>query len=261
MFKSWNLIIYITNNSQFLWSFFFFFPLWRGKGWKWTLLYLKIVLKRSDILCENIYFTLLYRSILSVCGGTGTLQIKTGPNSLLFSIFMYALVWLSSHSVSRGLPGWQADLYPAVLYPKFHSGVWSPRLQDCGTVWLHWPRTLNQEPYAGSPSMLKGLGQRFIRPFGSLGLCRAQGSPPSRRKPSRRALAGLMKRVPCTTELNACDSGGHSHHSALSCGVVAVDAGGPEVPHVSGPRGEGTGPCPDGGPPSPVPGTRGSPRC
>lgn len=157
--ETWLYILLIILNS---FEAFFFFPLWRGKGWKWTLLYLKIVLKRSDILCENIYFTLLYRSILSVCGGTGTLQIKTGPNSLLFSIFMYALVWLSSHSVSRGLPGWQADLYPAVLYPKFHSGVWvapwSPRLQDCGTIWLHWPRTLNQEPYAGSPSMLKGLG-------------------------------------------------------------------------------------------------------
>lgn len=155
---------------------------------------------------------------------------------------------------------------------------WSPRVQILTALQrlLDVLATLTKDTEAGAfcwgSKHAERAGAEVLQTPWLTGVCQAQGSPPSSagcssrqslrlpskaRKPLTRALTSLMKRVPCTAEPSACDSGGHSHRGALSCGGAAVGTGGPEVPHVSGPRGA----CPDSRPPSPVPGTHGSPRC
>lgn len=64
--------------------------------------------------------------------------------------------------------------------------------KDCWTFWLHWPKTPKQEPSAGAPSMLKGLGQRFFRPLGSLGCAKHKAHRP----PPRAAAAGSHSGCP-----------------------------------------------------------------
>lgn len=69
-----------------------------------------------------------------------------------------------------------------------------------------------------------------------LGLSQAT---PSEETPSK---GSQWPPVPCTAELSAYTSSGHSHCGVLSCGKVSVGAGGSEVQHVSWTVLGGTGP-------------------
>lgn len=111
---------YIHNYQRFPPPLKLFFPLHLVKDWKWTLLYCGIILKRSHFLCKSIHFLKKADSLSDAKLNAG---VKIGPNSYFFSDFIYLMVLLNSHLVSKYLLGWQADLYPVVIYLWFYSGV------------------------------------------------------------------------------------------------------------------------------------------